>query len=243
MSGPLDDILELRPVGGRLSAQALSDLALAAGAHADGHLHLTDRAGLELRGVGIGADEELLEAIRSAGLRTQPSHTILVSAFTGRVGGQADLWPVAEELDELLKDANLARDVVVVLDDGRGDLVDTPQDLGVMAVDPDSAQVRVGSDHWGEVLELIELPQVLHDLATRERPVGQQHARDLRTQVRSLPAPHGIIWQDDGRRLEHVKVPGGDLTHDLATQVLARARQDVIVTPWRSLLLVDLEAP
>jgi precorrin-3B synthase len=38
-----------------------------------------------------------------------------------------------------------------------------------------------------------------------------------------------------------VQVPEGDLTHELATQVLARAGRDVVVTPWRSLLLPDLE--
>ena len=65
--------------------------------------------------------------------------------------------------------------------------------------------------------------------------LGLNHARDLRTQVASLPAPFGVIAQDDGLSVEHVDVPDGDLTHDLAVQVLARARRDVVVTPWRSL--------
>ncbi len=241
VSGPLDDAVELRPLGGRMSAQSLADLALASGSHADGHLYFTERAGVELRGVGLGADAGLDEAITAAGLQPLPTHTVMVSPFSGRVGGQADLWPVAEDLDVLLRDADLADHLVVVLDDGRGDLVDLEQDLGVMAVDPDSAQVRVGSDHWGEVIDLIDLPQVLLDLATKERPAGPHHARDLRTQVTSLPAPYGVLHQTNGRRMEHVAIPGGDLTHDLATQVLARAGQDVVITPWRSLLLVDLE--
>jgi precorrin-3B synthase len=132
-----------------------------------------------------------------------------------------------------------------------------------MAVDADAAQIRVGSEHWGEVVELDAVPEVLLDQARRFLEVrgdgddalwhveeledggaellGFHHARDLRTQVASLPAPYGIIAQDDGRSLEHVEVPDGDLTHDLATQVLARAGQEVVVTPWRSLLLPDLE--
>ena len=73
--------------------------------------------------------------------------------------------------------------------------------------------------------------------------LGLNHARDLRTQVTSLRVPYGLIAQDDGRTVEHVDVPEGDLTHDLATQVLARAGRDVVVTPWRSLLLPDLEDP
>ena len=150
-----------------------------------------------------------------------------------------------------------------MLDDGRGDLVDRSLDVGVMAVDAGAAQIRVGTHHWGEVVELDAVPEVLLDIARRfldvrgdgddalwhvdELPdggsdlLGLNHARDLRTQVASLPAPFGLIAQDDGRSVEHVAVPDGDLTHDLATQVLARAGRDIIVTPWRSLLLPDLD--
>jgi len=112
-------------------------------------------------------------------------------------------------------------------------------------------------------VELDAVPEVLLDLTRRfldvrgdgddalwhvdELPddgadlLGLNHARDLRTQVASLPAPFGVIAQNDGRSVEHVEVPEGDLTHELATQVLARAGRDIVVTPWRSLLLPDLD--
>jgi len=268
-------LVRLRLVGGALSAQALADLALIAGNHADGHLYLTKRANVQLRGINHSdgcVPEAFVDAVKAAGLLPSPTHelvrNIMVSPLSGRIGGQADLRPVASRLDELLCDdpvfASLAGRFLFVLDDGRGDLVDRSLDLGVMAVDAGAAQIRVGTEHWGEVVELDAVPEVLLDLARKfidvrgdgddalwhvdELPdggsdlLGLNHARDLRTQVASLPAPFGLIAQDDGRSIEHVAVPDGDLTHDLATQVLARAGRDVIVTPWRSLLLPDLES-
>lgn len=267
-------LVRLRLIGGAISAQALADLALIAGDHADGHLYLTKRANVQMRGIKHAdgcVPEAFVDAITAAGLLPSPTHelvrNVMVSPLSGRVGGQADLRPVADRLDEALCDdpdlANLSGRFLFVLDDGRGDLVDRGLDLGVMAVDDDAAQVRVGSQHWGEVVELDAVPDVLLDLARRFLEVrgggddapwhvdelldggagllGVKHARDLRTQVTSLPAPYGVIAQDDGRSVEHVSIPDGDLTHDLATQVLARAGREVVVTPWRSLLLPDLD--
>ena len=53
--------------------------------------------------------------------------------------------------------------------------------------------------------------------------------------------PYGLAEQVDGRTVEHVEVPDGRLTPALAGEVLARAGTEVVVTPWRSLLLPDLE--
>jgi precorrin-3B synthase len=267
-------LVRVRLIGGHIPAHTLSELGNISGNHADGHLYLTKRANIQLRGikdVDGSVPEEFVDAIKAAGLLPSPSHelvrNIMVSPLSGRVGGQADLRPVAYRLDELLCDdpelANLAGRFLFVLDDGRGDLVDRGLDLGVMAVDADAAQIRVGSQHWGEVVELDAVPEVLLDIArlfleargvgddalwhVDELPdggadlLGLNHARDLRTQVASLPAPFGVIAQDDGLSVEHVDIPDGDLTHDLVVQLLARARRDVVVTPWRSLLLPDLK--
>jgi precorrin-3B synthase len=266
-------LVRLRLVGGSISAQALADLALVAGEHGDGNLYLTQRANIQVRGIDHEdgcLPDAFVDAIRAAGLLPSPSHelvrNIMVSPLSGRVGGQADLREVATDLDErLCADpdlAGLAGRFLFVLDDGRGDLVGRSLDLGVMAVDPDAAQIRVGSEHWGEVLDLIDVAPALVDLARRfvevrgegdaalwhvdELPergaeiLGVHHARDLRTQVTSLRVPYGPIGQDDGRTVEHVAVPDGVLTHDLVGQLLARAGREVVVTPWRSLLLPDL---
>jgi precorrin-3B synthase len=267
-------LVRIRLIGGHIPAHTLSELGNISSTYADGHLYLTKRANIQLRGikdVDGSVPEEFVEAVTAAGLLPAPTHelvrNIMVSPLSGRIGGQADLRPVAYRLDELLCDdpvfATLAGRFLFVLDDGRGDLVDRGLDLGVMAVDSSAAQIRVGSQHWGEVVELDAVPEVLLDLARKflevrgegddalwhvdELPdrgadlLGLNHARDLRTQVASLPAPFGLIAQDDGLSVEHVDVPDGDLTHELAAQVLAKAGRDIVVTPWRSLLLPDLE--
>lgn len=265
-------LVRLRLVGGEMSAQQLTDLMRIAATFGDGTMLLTKRANLQLRGIehrDACVPVDFVDAVIEAGFLPVPSHelvrNIMVSPLSGRLGGQLDLFPTAHQLDTLLcadpSFAGLSARFLFVLDDGRGDLVDRSLDLGVMAVDAEHVQVRVGSDHWGEVLPVAEAPEALLALARRfldvrgtgddapwhidELPEGGasilpvHHARDLRTQVTSLHAPFGTLTQDDGRHAEVIDIPGGVLTHDLATQVLARAQRDLIVTPWRSIILVD----
>lgn len=268
-------LVRLRLVGGALTSQMLSDLMVVATRWADGTVLLTKRANLQLRGIDPAKAEdgstcvppEFVDAVTEAGFLPAPTHelvrNIMVSPLSGRINGRADLFPVARQLDEALCAepllAGLSARFLFVLDDGRGDLVDRTLDLGAMAVDDENAQIRIGSQGWGEVVELSGIPEVLLDLATRfvrargddpdapwhidelETPlVETHHARDLRTQVTSPFPPRGKLTQDDGRTAEIVDIPDGVLTHDLATQVLAKAGRDLIVTPWRSLVLPDL---
>jgi precorrin-3B synthase len=133
-----------------------------------------------------------------------------------------------------------------------------------MAVDADLVQLRVGTSHWGPLATLDEAPEALLSYARTFLDargegdtalwhvdeladggaglLGSHHARDLRTQVSSLPPPYGIIAQDDGRNAEHVAVADGVLTPELTASILARAGTEVIVTPWRSIVIPDLEA-
>ena len=289
-------LVRLRLVGGRLPTESLSRLVRISAEHADGDLHLTSRANLQLRAIAHDdgcVSPAFVEAITEAGLLPAPTHelvrNIMASPLSGRVGGRADLRPAADRFDELLCAdpdlAGLSARFLVVLDDGRGDLADRSLDLGAMAVDADSVQLRIGSDFWGEVIGLDDLPESLIVLAQRflevrgKAPGGgagpwaaddtgrgagpwaaenavwhvdelpdrgsgfaqPHHARDLRTHVTALPLPQGRIPQTDGLEAEHVAVPDGRLTPDHARQVLAHAGPEVVVTPWRSLLLPDLE--
>ncbi len=268
-------IVRLRLVGGALTSQMLTDLMAVAARWADGTVLLTKRANLQLRGIDPAQNEdgssrlppEFVDAITEAGFLPTPTHelvrNIMVSPLSGRLNGRADLFPVARRLDEALCAeplmAQLSARFLFVLDDGRGDLVDRTLDLGAMAVDDENAQIRIGAQGWGEVVELDGVPEVLVDLAARfvrargdhpdapwhidelEAPIVEtHHARDLRTQVTSPFPPRGELTQDDGRTATIVDVPDGLLTHKLATQLLARAGRDLIVTPWRSVVLPDL---
>lgn len=214
---------------------------------------------------------ELVDALTAAGFLPSPSHelvrNIMMSPMTGRMGGQADLRGLALELDRLLCDApqlsRLAGRFLFVLDDGRGDVGERTLDLGVTAVDPGHVQLRIGSHHWGPVMTLEEAPAALIAYAERfvaaagsgdtalwhvdELPgggislVGQAFARDVRTQVISLPLPYGMIRQDDGGEAEHLAVPDGLLTRQLVETISGHWAEEAIVTPWRSIVLPDLE--
>ena len=213
----------------------------------------------------------LVDALTTAGFLPSPSHelvrNIMVSPMTGRVGGQADLRATAVELDRQLcaepELARLAGRFLFVLDDGRGDVGHRALDLGATAVDPEHVQLRIGSHHWGPVVPLHDAPAALIVCATRflaaagtdetavwhvdELPaggaelIGTPHARDVRTQVTSLPLPYGIIAQDDGGAAEHIAVPDGLLNRAIADTIDVHADGEVIVTPWRSIVLPDLE--
>lgn len=269
-------LVRLRLIGGVLPTSALRELVDIAAEYADGRIHLTKRTNLQLRGIEHAdgcVPEGLVSALTAAGLLPSPSHelvrNIMVSPLTGRLGGQADLRATAIELDRLLcadpELASLAGRFLFVLDDGRGDIASRSLDLGLMAVDHESVQLRIGSHHWGPMRALADAPETLlayaHDFLDKrgegeaalwhidELPeggaelLGTVFARDLRTHVTTLPLPYGIIAQDDGRSAEHLAVPDGLLTADLAASVLDRAGSEVIVTPWRSIVIPDLEKP
>ena len=82
---------------------------------------------------------------------------IMVSPLSGRRGGRTNLRSVADDLDHLIRaDARLAElpgRFLFVLDDGRGDLHDQKVDLGLVALDAYTAQLRVGAE-YGEVVAL-----------------------------------------------------------------------------------------
>lgn len=268
-------LIRLRLIGGVLPTPALRALVDIAADFADGIIHLTKRTNLQLRGISHEdgcVPGELVEALTAAGLLPSPSHelvrNIMVSPMTGRLDGRVDLRPVAIDLDRRLCDdpafAGLAGRFLFVLDDGRGDIADRSLDLGLMAVTHDTVQLRIGSHHWGALVDLGEAPEALLTYARRflanrgegtkalwhvdELPdsggelMSVHHARDVRTQVSSLPLPYGIITQDDGRGAEHLAVQDGLLTTTLVHEILDRAGDEVSVTPWRSVVIPDLES-
>ena len=148
------------------------------------------------------------------------------------------------------------------LDDGRGDVADRSLDLGLFALDADTAQIRVGSQLWSSTVALADAPAEVLELAGRflavrgtgntalwhvdELPgkgaelLDHTHERDERTLTTSGPPVFGKVAQDDGREALNVEVPGGTLTPQLAAH-LAGLGPELIVTPWRSIIVPDLE--
>lgn len=254
-------LVRLRLVGGRLTVDQLRALIAVAEQYGDGRLHLTARANLQIRALP-GADGALepavLDAIEETGLLPSRSHelvrNVLVSPQTGLAGGRIDLRPVSADLDRLLLAdrglAGLPGRFLFVLDDGRGDLVSRPADLGLVALDNCMVQLRVG-DGWGPVVLVAEAASALAGLAQDfchrrgsgpnaawhvvelNQPLCPSEHRDPRVPVPTGALPHGRV--PGGR---HVAVPGGlDRAEVESLARLAAPGSDLVITPWRGVLI------
>lgn len=257
---PAEDgaLVRLRIPGGQVTRTALGALLDVAERYGDGRVHLTARANLQLRALpgATCLPDEVVSAIEATGLLPHPAHelvrNVMASPLTGLAGGHADLRPVVRELDERLcarpSLARLPGRFLFVLDDGRGDLVDRPLDLGLVAVSAEEGQLRLGSRHWGPVVPLSSAAAELTALARAflsvrgEGPGAPWHVdelprvpdgrpRDERTRVASGRPPYGVVAPG----VAHLEVPGGLLDRDF----LDRLPERLVVTPWKSLVGVD----
>lgn len=255
-------LVRVRVPGGEVASTALAALFDVAERWGDGSVLLTSRANLQVRGLPShrgAVPPEVVAAVERAGLLPSRTHervrNVMASPLTGRIGGLADLRPVVRALDAAIcGDAMLAGlpgRFLCVLDDGRGDVRDRPLDLGLVAVDGAYGQLRAGAV-WGPTVPLADAAPALADLARAfaarrgrawhvdelEVPLCAPHPRDARTYAIADPPPYGLMPQDDGRAARHLAVPDGLLTRALLAHIAAPT---YVVTPWRSLLAVDLE--
>ena len=260
---PADDglLVRLRLVGGLVSSRALGSLMSVAEQYGDGRVHLTGRANLQVRGLPGGhgvLHPDALAALERTGLVPTVTHdlvrNVMVSPQTGLAGGRAGLRPVAAELDaRICAEARLATlpgRFLFVLDDGRGDLVDRRCDVGLVALDDATAQLRVGA-HWGPVVPLASAAADLIALAvdfTKRRtssPTAPWHVDELCEPLvppvppdARLPDPMGPLRYGRVGGGRHVAVPDGVLER-IAVQALAAAAERLIVTPWRGVLVPE----
>jgi precorrin-3B synthase len=254
-------LVRLRLIGGRVPSRALRSLVEVAEEHGDGRVHTTSRANLQVRsfpGANGRLSSEALAALEGTGLLPTRTHelvrNVMVSPQSGLARGCADLRAVAHELDErLCADPDLAAlpgRFLFVLDDGRGDLIARTCDLGLVALDAMLAQLRVGID-WGPIVPIAQAPkriaELAHEFVVRRgsgptaawhvselaESLVQPNAPDPRLPVPAEPLPFGPV--PGGR---HVEVPETGLDRH-AIDDLTAAVDDVIVTPWRGVLIPE----
>lgn len=137
-------VARVRLPGGRLSPAQLVALADLAESEGDGHLHLTSRGNVQLRGLGSGCGQQVADALHAAGLLPSLAHDRVrnvVASPLSRIAGVADVESVLAELDrELLDDpalVALSGRFLFGVDAGPGD---------VLALRPDVAVVVEGAD-------------------------------------------------------------------------------------------------
>ncbi|GAB3859115.1 nitrite/sulfite reductase [Nocardioides maradonensis] len=247
-------LVRLRLIGGRVSAATLRSLVAVAEEYADGRIHVTGRANLQVRGFS-GLDRALtpaaLRALQDTGLLPTRSHELVRNVLASPGLDRLDhRWgALLDELDRrLCADpvlAGLSARFLFVLDDGSGDLVERSCDLGLVVLSDTEAQLRVG-DGWGDVVRLEEAAARLAGLAVdfvRARgsgPTAPWHVRELAEPLTApvepdprVPAPSGPLPYDE----RHLAVPDEGLDR---AAVEALPDGPLVVTPWRGLLLPAL---
>src|SRR5699024_1822676 len=97
-------LLRIRIPAGRMRVDTLQGLRSAAKRFGDGHVYLTSRANVQIRGVGDGL-ADLTSHIRQLGLLPSPGHdrvrNIMGSPLSGRLAGRADVAAIARQLDRM----------------------------------------------------------------------------------------------------------------------------------------------
>jgi len=262
-------IVRLRVPGGRISADNLLRVVIAAERYGNGTVLLTKRANLQLRGIATTAGtvpDGLLEAVDAAGLLPSRTHelvrNILVSPLTGLLGGRMDVRPVVRALDDaLLADlalAGLGGRFLFVLDDGRGDVAGRDLDLGLVALDAARVQLRAGTTGWGPVVPVdraaAELARLAREFA-RLRGTGPSAC----WHVDELPEPISVLGTSVPRDpattvASEPPLPGQLVRYDgrrievlavpdgLVRRPLAEqlaGAAGLVVTPWRSIVVEE----
>ncbi|CAM5387920.1 Cobalamin biosynthesis protein CobG OS=Streptomyces alboniger OX=132473 GN=CP975_27580 PE=4 SV=1 [Streptomyces alboniger] len=146
-------LARLRLPAGLLTGRQAAALADAAERVADGHLSVTSRGNVELRGLADDCGSPLAALLADAGLLPSARHervrNIVASPLAGIDGnGLADVQLWARELDGLLCSEEwttaLSGRFLFALDDGRGDVAGLGGDVTLIAESGGTAVVRLG---------------------------------------------------------------------------------------------------
>ena len=228
-------MVRVRVPGGQTTGPALGRLGELARTYGSGLLQLTSRGSLQIRGLPEELPDDLVTAIRAAGFLPSASHervrNIVASPLTGWHGGRADLRGMIKELDRALimapELANLSGRFLFALDDGRGDVLSLPFDLGYQAIDDHHGMILVGSSALG--------PSAAADAVATLLDLAPRTARRARSSDRRpSEVPLGAV---DGHA--SVTVPLGLMTAGSTGGGRAEVAGGgaVIITPWRGLII------
>ena len=257
-------LARVRLPGGMIEPDQLEALAHAANRYGAPAMELTSRGNIQIR--GITDTDALAEAIAAAGLLPSPTHervrNIVASPLSGRVGGLADVRDWVRRLDAAIAAepalAELPGRFWFGIDDGRGDVSGLGADVGAHVLGDAVAVLLAGRDTGVRVAQAdvvgTLLAVALRFVDTRENAWRVAELADASTLLEGLAQsaepgatwppvtrpPVGWITQDDDRVALGAAVRLGVLQARVA-EYLAAIDAPIIVTPWRSVLVCDLD--
>ncbi|MFI9532234.1 precorrin-3B synthase [Nocardia fusca] len=262
--GPL---ARVRVPGGALAPEQLQALAAAAGELGDGNIELTSRGNVQLRRVRDA--DALTERLAGAGLLPSRTHervrNIIASPLSGRVGDHPDIRPLVAAFDAGLlgssRLAELSGRVLFTLDDGRGDVSPLRPDIGLHLLAGNRCALLLAGADSGIRIAAADATEVLLAAAHGflELAAGQWRLHEIEDGAARLatllglapgperlaladPADLPIGWlpQHDGLVALGAGVRLGSLPARTA-EFLAAVERPVLLTPWRGLIVTDLE--
>jgi precorrin-3B synthase len=258
-------LARVRLPGGVISAGQLEALARAATEFGSPAMELTSRGNIQLRAISDTA--AVAEIAAAAGLLPSQTHervrNIVASPLSGRVGGTTDIRELIIELDEAIQSepalAELPGRFMFGVDDGRGDISGLAADAGAHFVDETTAALLLAGRDTGVRLDRSDVVPALISVSTRFTAARGKAWRvaelaDTRQLLeRFTPSaergatwppvsrpPVGWLTQGDGRVALGAAVPLGVLQARVA-EFLAAIGAPMAITPWRSVLVFDLD--
>jgi precorrin-3B synthase len=260
-------LARVRLPGGRLPVAALTVLRAAAADLGDPALELTSRGNVQVRALRPAAEVEFAARLAGAGLLPSATHervrNIIASPLSGRDGlGALDVRPVVAAFDAgLCADPDLAGlpgRFLATVDDGRGDVSPLGGDIGLygdrLLLAGTPTTVSAGSrpaerllaaaraflaeraEQGGTAWRLAELVDGPARVAAR---LGEALSGGAGRPPGAGPAV-GWTPQTDGKAALTVVVPLGLLTPRQSAALVAAAPEEIIVTPWRTVVVPDL---
>ena len=257
-------LARVRLPGGMIAPRQLEALAHAATRFGSPAMELTSRGNIQIR--AVQDTEALAAAVAAAGLLPSATHervrNIVASPLSGRLGGEADVREWVHRLDAAICAepalAALPGRFWFGIDDGRGDVSGLAADAGAH-VCGDSVAVLLAGRDTGIRVAASEVVATLVSVARRFVEFREDAWRvaelaDPAALIEGLPRsaepgatrppvsrpPVGWISQDDGRTALGAAAPLGVLQARVA-EYLAAIDAPMVITPWRSVLVCDLD--
>jgi precorrin-3B synthase len=258
-------LARVRLPGGVVSPEQLEAVANAATQFGSPLMELTSRGNIQLRAITDTA--AVADIAAAAGLLPSPTHervrNIVASPLSGRIGGTTDIRGLVTELDEAIQSepalAQLPGRFMFGVDDGRADISGLAADAGAHFLGEATAALLLAGRDTGVRLNAPDVVPSLVAVATQFAAIRGKAWRVAELtdtapllQLFTPGAEAGATWppvlrppvgwlpQDDGRIALGAAVPLGVLQAGVA-EFLAAISAPMAITPWRSVLVFDLD--